>query len=1040
MKTDRTVPTQRLALGIALLTLCRVIEAATPVDLVKTDLSPLIREGAKSRVQFAVHVPHAVSVTTAGQWSSDGERSTWHYAVRIPSAVSMSFHATPAHLPSSAHLTVKSAVTTVTYGAHDVTGTDFWSRIQPGDTLEFTLDVARTEGPEVTLDIVSFQAGYRGLGRGVPDHPYYQKLQRQTAGVSNTSCVQNYQCNVTAANTPAAQATVGVVVANQYQCTGTLINDVPGDQTPYVLTARHCETGTLGGGSPGQASNVTVYWDATTPCGQTLGTLYDPGIQTQTGATTVVEQQDAWLIRLSASPVVTDAQFAGFDASGGSIQGGYTIQHALGYDKQFTQWFGKALTVQEPGVLGVEYTSRFWEVVNALGNIGPGASGSALIDQNNHLVGSLTLGGTGDTSGYDSCPVSPPSAPNGTNGAADFTSLAAVWSSLADTTSSTGPATLKSILDPGSSGTLVVPSVSAAQITFTASTFSLQTGSPLELTWSVSNATQCTASGGLPGDGWSGTLPPTGMQSVSEGTGGNVNYNLTCTLKGGGSVNSSVDIAWNGPIPTVQVYLPRSTVWTTRPAQIIWTSNVSPCAVSGGGFSLTGLPTVGSTTATQNSPGDVTYTVSCGSGPTAASAYGVQSYVTPSLLLVANGTDRLLGQSFELGWVSYADTCIPSGGAPNDGWANNSFSWSQPTFYPHVSTLGTYTYTLSCSSGPLSVQQSVTVTFEDNTPYVTASVSPTTTTYTASPADYITVNWSTNISGCGINQSPVLGGPVAPLPSPLEVSSVDGPGVIAPQGPGTYTLSVTCVAVGAPIVTSAPMTVTILPPPAPTATFSINPATVFIGTQQFTVKWSSTNTSGCTDIGNGQGAGLVWAGSASASSGSLILGPPNEPGQFTLGISCKSIDPSLGSAAAQAVLTVATPTAQLTASAGSVSQGQSFSLTWSSMGVNQCTASGGGANGSPWSGTLEPSGTVTESATVAGSFTYTILCGEDFAAQADVAVTVSASPSPTSSSAPSGGGKGGGGEMGLFDLCFLGALLALPRLRRAHCELNHSGP
>ena len=53
----------------------------------------------------------------------------------------------------------------------------------------------------------------------------------------------------------------------------------------------------------------------------------------------MVEQQDAWLIRLDESPVVTDAQFAGLDASGGTIQGGYTIHHALGYDKQYTTWY-----------------------------------------------------------------------------------------------------------------------------------------------------------------------------------------------------------------------------------------------------------------------------------------------------------------------------------------------------------------------------------------------------------------------------------------------------------------------------------------------------------------------------------------------------------------------------------------------------------------------------------------------------------------------------------------------------------------------------
>ena len=127
---------------------------------------------------------------------------------------------------------------------------------------------------------------------------------------------------------------------------------------------------------------------------------------------------------------------------------GYTIHHAEGNDKQFTGWFGQAAVVQQSDVLGTTYLSNFLETVNQTGNIGPGASGSGLFDQNNHLVGSLSLGRqTSDPSGYGACPVANPPAPNGSNGVADFTSLAAVWNSTADTTSTTGRTTLKSVLE-----------------------------------------------------------------------------------------------------------------------------------------------------------------------------------------------------------------------------------------------------------------------------------------------------------------------------------------------------------------------------------------------------------------------------------------------------------------------------------------------------------------------------------------------------------------------------------------------------------------
>ena len=593
-------------LCVTLTSLAVSARAATPlkVDLVKTDLDSLIKVAAKSKVQFAVHVPHPVSSKTKGQWQVVGGHARWQYAVRIPTAVSMSFHATHIDLPPSAVLSVRALSTTTVYHARDLHNGTLWSRIQPGDSLQFTLDVDATERARAVIKILSFQAGYRGIGAGVADHPVYRRMMIQAAGVSNTSCVQNYECSVTTGNRPQGQATVGLTIGNLYQCSGTLINDVPGDNTPYVLTARHCENGTFGGGDPGAAAAVTVYWDATTPCGAALGSLYDPGIPIQTGATTVVEQEDAWLIRLAANPVVTDAEFAGFDATGGVVQGGYTIHHALGYDKQYTTWHGQAFALQQANVLGASYTSHFWETVNQTGNHGPGASGSALFDQADHLVGSLSLGRTtSDPSGYGSCPAASPPTPNGSNGSADFTSFSAIWNSTADATSTTGTTTLKSVLDPGNTGTKIVAAAPAATLSFTA-TFGAQTqGLAVPLFWNAPGATGCTAGGGVTGDGWIGSLPASGTQSVSNPNTGNVTYTLVCTYPGGRSARASVIVSWLPPAATATLTASRDFAWTTIPVVLSWTSNTSSCRLNGGSLVLTNLPGSGSVTTTQTTAG-----------------------------------------------------------------------------------------------------------------------------------------------------------------------------------------------------------------------------------------------------------------------------------------------------------------------------------------------------------------------------------------------------------------------------------------------------
>jgi hypothetical protein len=507
--------------------------------VVRTDLAPLIRAAASSAVQFAVPVPHAASTAASGQWSVADGAATWHYAVQVPGAVSLSFHAQGA-LPAGATLLVTGGEVSTSYDASALRHGELWSRIHAGDTLELSLTVAAADRAAVDLRLVSLQAGYRSIGAGVEDHPLYRHLLA-SAPSDDAACVTNYQCAVSAGNAAPASATVALVVENLYQCTGTLVNDVPGDNAPYILTARHCETGQLGGGNPQAAAGVTVYWDATSACGTPLGSIYDGSLPTQTGARTVVEQQDAWLMVLDDQPGAADAQFAGFDASGAAVTGGYSIHHAEGRDKQIVGWYGTAYAFAQAGELGTAYTSDLLETVNQSGNIGAGASGSALFDRNDHLVGTLALGRkTADPSGYQSCPVAQPPAPNGANGVADFTALAAVWDSTADTTSSTGSVTLRSMLDPQSTGSRVVPAKPielaaypggappAPRITFTPAL--VAANQPFTAAWSAGNAANCTLTGGIPGGSWGGSMQnvPASGSAPETAAAGTYTFGLIC--------------------------------------------------------------------------------------------------------------------------------------------------------------------------------------------------------------------------------------------------------------------------------------------------------------------------------------------------------------------------------------------------------------------------------------------------------------------------------------------------------------------------------
>jgi hypothetical protein len=731
-----------------------------PVDVIDVDLSPLIDESARYPTRFAVDIAYPVSTSNHGIWTDNGIASSWTYSARIDTAVSMSFHASLLALPPSAVLTVTGATGSATYRARDVNRGGLWSRPLLGDTLSLSLSVNDAERPAVRLQIASIQAGYRGLGGAVPDNEHYRKLA--AAGAQTGNCVENYSCNATIANQGPANATVAIVVGNILQCTGTLLNDTASDGVPYLLTARHCENGILGGGDPTAAPSITVYWDAVTPCGTTLAlaSIYDGSAITQSGATTVVEQQDAWLVQLDQAPAASDAYYAGWDATGGIFSGGYSVHHALGYDKQYVGWYGQPLLQTIPGAtLKIGYTSTFWGVVNQVGSVGAGASGGALFDPANHTVGSATLGllvNGANSAGV--CPAVAPAAPSPSTITADYTALASVWSATADTTSTTGSTTLQSVLDAAKTGQLVTNGVGILPVTLTYSPQdSMFTGQPLTLSWSAPGAQSCTASGGEPGDGWAGPQAASGGYEFTEQAGGNITYSLHCVASGiAGS--STVVISW--------IYLPAvvnmtgvsgGTIAAGSTFQLQWASNTQPCTATGGspGDGWPGAkPNSGSQNVVALTLGSITYTLTCGTGTRIGTGQYTVTTMAPFVSSILTDANNMrVGQPANLSW-SGGGLCTASGGASGDGWAGTVFTTVGGGAMVTESTAGTYTYTVNCTGASLSASSSISLTFTNAPPTVTLTASPTPIEIYTDPGAYntaiVNLNFTTNVRPCDL--------------------------------------------------------------------------------------------------------------------------------------------------------------------------------------------------------------------------------------------------------------------------------------------------
>jgi hypothetical protein len=326
-------------------------------------------------------------------------------------------------------------------------------------------------------------------------------------------------------------------------------------------------------------------------------------------------------------------------------------------------------------------------------------------------------------------------------------------------------------------------------------------------------------------------------------------------------------------------------VWTTRPVDVQWWSNVSPCTLTGGSTSLSNLPATGTTTVTEATPGTYDYTLTCGTGFNVATGHGTAVFVTPAVLIYANATDRRLGSAFSLTLTAYADSCTPTGGAPNDGWATAQLVGAQnhAGFLPVVTTAGTFTYGAVCSSGPLSASGFVTVTFENDPPYAMLTADKTTVTN----VDSFTLTWKSNVDDCiGGDNQPLEGGNT-------WGGSPQGSAVEYPPNAGTYTLSLSCDGANAtPVV----ITVTDV---APTATLSAQPASITLG-DSTTLTWSSTHAEGCTAGGD------LWAGMLGASGTQTVT--PADAGSYTVTVTCGRANGE--SADAKATITVSAPSSQ----------------------------------------------------------------------------------------------------------------------------------
>ena len=180
-----------------------------------------------------------------------------------------------------------------------------------------------------------------------------------------------------------------------------------------------------------------------------------------------------------------------------------------------------------------------------------------------------------------------------------------------------------------------VPSISA----FVATPSTVSVGQSTTLTWTTTDASSCTASGGTGSDGWTGTTQPTASTGTAVGpftAAGTYTYTLTCVGAGGTGTPRSATVTVNPAppgAPVVSFTANGASTASIQPGQsltLAWAAtNATGCVASGGtgSDSWTGslaVSNTGMTVGPLNVVGIYTYTLNCsGAGGTSGATVTV---------------------------------------------------------------------------------------------------------------------------------------------------------------------------------------------------------------------------------------------------------------------------------------------------------------------------------------------------------------------------------------------------------------------------------
>ena len=351
-----------------------------PVDNNKLLMDELSERRHLKSFRFAKSFNVDLSSSNTGFWVDDGDMKIWRIGIRSQGAFSLNLLFDKMIIPQGASLFIYNPGHSKILGA-------FTSNSEQSSGSFSTSPIA---GDEIVVEYNEPKsATYSGdLHISSVNHDYKNIFGTRPLGESGL-CNMDVYCPNAVNYLIEKQSVVSILINGNTLCTGSLINNTKQDKTPYLLTAGHCIE------SQSDAQHSVFCFNYESPaCGYGKSSINGFADQTLSGAILKARSDslDFSLVELETSPPPAfRPYFAGWDHSSSIPTSTATITHPRGDVKKISK-------DNNPPTIGSFdnnfKANSFWIIGKwEIGTTEGGSSGGALLNQNKHIIGTLT-GGT----------------------------------------------------------------------------------------------------------------------------------------------------------------------------------------------------------------------------------------------------------------------------------------------------------------------------------------------------------------------------------------------------------------------------------------------------------------------------------------------------------------------------------------------------------------------------------------------------------------------------------------------------------------------